>query len=484
MRNSLLLYINGQPCRVEGQTAFMSLANFLRYERGATGTKIVCEEGDCGACSVLVGRAEQGKLVYQPINSCIQFLYQLDCAHIITVEGLKMDNALHAVQTAMVEHHGAQCGYCTPGFVVSMCAMFQQGTEKPSCQEVRDGLTGNLCRCTGYEPIIRAALNVDENRVTPLETLYPSEGMLKAFEAAQAEPVLIQAEERTFYKPVSLESAVEFKASHPETVIISGGTDLGVQCNKRGIEPASILSTAHLPDLDTLRAVTDAAGREVLEIGARVSLSVLERFVELRIPQFFKILNVFGAPQIKNAGTLAGNIANGSPIGDSIPLLMVMDAEVEVLGEAGLRRININRLYKGYRTLDLKPDELITRIWLPVPSPAETLRLYKVSRRKHLDISAFTAAIRLTIEDGRIQSARLAYGGVGPVVLRLRETEAFLTGQPVNESIFREAGKLARQEVTPISDVRGSSGFRSQLAENMLLKFYLETQEAEALCQP
>ncbi len=474
----------------------MSLANYLRYQRQATGTKIVCEEGDCGACTVLLGKPQGDQLAYQPVNSCIQFLYQLDGAHVVTVEGLKVNGALNPVQEAMVNCHGAQCGYCTPGFVVTMCALFDpnlnpDSTEaKPvaacgsmTAQKVKDALTGNLCRCTGYEPIIRAGLSVDSSQITPLDDLYPVAPILAAYADLQAESILIEtppvngnAAGRIFFGPVSVREAVAFKSQHPGTVIVSGGTDVGVVCNKRGLEPAVIMSASRLPDLDTIRLNTTDNESPTVSVGARVTLSALERFMESRVPELFKILNVFGAPQIKNAGTLAGNIANGSPIGDSLPFLMAMDAEVELSGLDGARRVNMNQLYTGYRKLDMKPDELIIRIYIPLPGPAELLKLYKVSKRKHLDISAFTAAIRLTQStDGRIEAVRVAYGGVGPVVMRLPQTEAFLLGKDFTEAVFREGGKIARREITPISDVRGSSAFRLQLAENILLKFYLET---------
>ncbi|MCE3235025.1 MAG: xdhA [Vampirovibrio sp.] len=483
MRNFIRLYINGQPCQISGNIAFLSLANYLRYERQATGTKIVCEEGDCGACSVLLGRMEGDQLVYRPINSCIQFLYQLDCTHIITVEGLKLDGKLNPVQEAMVDEHGAQCGYCTPGFVVTMCSLLDKKPAQVSCQDLKDGLTGNLCRCTGYEPILRAGMSVELPNIKPIQQLYPSEPMIRDFQDHIQEDVRIEAGVRLFFCPASVESAVTFKAEHAGTVVVSGGTDIGVICNKRGIEPSVVMSTTHLPALEQIESQTDADGQTVLTVGARVTLSVLEAYMKDRVPELHKILNVFGAPQIKNAGTLAGNIANGSPIGDSLPFLMVMDAEVELMGVQGTRIVNMNRLYKGYRTLDMQPDELITRIRIPLPTANETLRLYKVSKRKHLDISAFTAAIRLMMEDESITSARLAYGGVGPVVLRLPETEAFLVGKPMTEATFREAGKIARQEVTPISDVRGSQAFRLQLAENILMKFYFEVAETpEAVC--
>lgn len=476
MRDSVLFYLNGKPFCVGGASVFTPLSDFLRYEQQATGTKVVCAEGDCGACTVLLGRVKNGALQYLPLNSCIQYLYQLDGAHIITVEGLQINGALNPVQEAMVANQGAQCGYCTPGFIVAMSsqAMACQSSQASLCQQgVKDALTGNLCRCTGYEPIIKAALALEPGAMPTLETLYPSAEMVKAFQEIQNESILIEADGRTYFNPVTLEELVAFKAQHPNTTLVAGGTDINVVCNKRDVEPPVIVSLSNLPNLDSITLTENG-----LMAGAKVLLSELEQALAERVPEFHDILVVFGSPQIKNAGTLAGNIANGSPIGDSIPFLMAMDAQVEVQGQYGARKINMNNLYTGYRQLDLKPDELITRIHIPLPQPDEHLKLYKISKRKHLDISSFTAAVRMRLRGESIDEIRLVYGGVGPVVLRLTKTEAFLLGKPFTLETMESAGTLARQEIAPLSDVRGSKEYRLQLAENILQKFYYDVADA------
>jgi len=478
MRDYLLLYVNGKELRIGGADAFKTLSNFLRYDQQKTGTKIVCEEGDCGACTVLVGRVENGEIVYKPINSCIQFMYQLDCAHIVTIEGLRADGELNAVQESMIKCHGAQCGYCTPGFVVAMCAMFEQ-KDSVTVPEVQDALTGNLCRCTGYDSIIQAALDVDTSKLTRMRQLYPSEAMIIAFTKQRSVPVRIEADGRKYLNPVDLLTAVKFKSDNPETVIVAGATDVGVYCNKRGFEPAVVMSLSNIEGLCELRVENGS-----LIVGAKTSLAALEEFVGELIPELYNILWTFGGPGIKHAGTLAGNIANGSPIADTLPMLFVMDAEIEVQGLSGKRCIKVGSLYKGYKTLDLKPEEIITRIVIPIPKNGETLKLYKISRRKNLDISAFTAAILMTRHGNTIASIRIAYGGVGPVVVRLPKTEAFLSGQEYKLETFKNAGEVAREEISPISDVRGSAAFRNRLAENMLVKFFYETaDEREFVCQ-
>src|SRR5215212_986899 len=398
MRDHILFHINGREHRIAGPETFKTLSQCFFYDVGATGTKIVCEEGDCGACTVLVRRSRDEE--FAAVNSCIQALFQLDGASIVTVEGLQLDGALSPVQEAMVACHGAQCGYCTPGFVVAMSALFE-ASDKVDDKQVRDGLTGNLCRCTGYEPIIKAALAVDASSRPRVRDVYPN--IPDARDAVRVE---------SFFAPTTIEAAVRFKTENPGCTIVQGGTDVGVWINKRRFTAPAMLSLGKIHELNE---ISEHGGRIV--VGANATLTALERFVERRIPELFRILNVFGSPQIKNAATLAGNIANGSPIADTLPYLFVADAELELTGTGGSRVVPIQSFYRGYKTFDLRPDEIITRVFVPVVH--DTLRLYKVSRRRDLDISAFTAAFRLSVADGAIASAKIAYGGVAPVVLRM-----------------------------------------------------------------
>jgi len=467
MRDYVGLLINGRETRIRGAEAFMTLAGYLRNVARATGTKIVCEEGDCGACTVLVGRVRDGRLTYEAVNSCIQFVFQLDSTHVITVEGLSKNGQLHAVQQAMIEHQGAQCGYCTPGFVVAMSELTERSRNLTE-EDVRQGLTGNLCRCTGYEPIIKATLLAGSYDAPHLDDLYPPDEVVAKL-AAFEDDVHLRHGEREFFVPTTLESATSFKSENPDTVIVQGATDFGVMCNKRGLHPRAMLSLSRLRGL---REITRIDG--ILAVGARVSLTELEHFTKDVIPELHRILTLFGSPQIRNSGTLAGNIANGSPIADTLPFLFVTDASVEVASVKGTRSIGINEIFLGYRKLDMRADEIIASILIPLPSPDETLRLYKVSKRRDLDISTFTAAVRMKVDGERMSGVRIAYGGVAPVVLRLPKTEEYLHTHKVGEETFRSAGAIARSEISPISDMRGSAAFRSQLAENILMKFYWE----------
>jgi xanthine dehydrogenase small subunit len=470
MRDHVLFYVNGKRFEVRGESAFASLTDFLRQELLLTGTKVVCAEGDCGACTVLVGRPEGSGLRYETVDACIQFLYQIDGTHVVTVEGLPGPGPaqLHPVQRAMVEHHGSQCGFCTPGFVMALAGMFEEGTPADR-HDLQTALTGNLCRCTGYLPILEAAAALDPAELPSLAAHYASTGLAADLRAQADTPVLIRQGGRTFFSPRSLADALAFKAQHPDALIVSGGTELGVLRNKQGLDPPTLMSLAHVPGL----AEITTAGPNVT-VGANVTWRRIEAFAKEALPEFYGIVVRFGSPQIRNVATLIANVAHGSPIADSLPLLCVMDAELELVSVRGSRRVKVNGFYQGYKVKDLARDEIITHLSLPLPAPDELLKLYKVSRRNDLDIATFGAGVRVRRAGEIITRAYIAYTGVGPTVLRLPVTETFLQGKRFAEEMFREAGRLARTEVQPITDVRGSRDFRLLLAENILAKFYFD----------
>jgi xanthine dehydrogenase small subunit len=505
MRDYLVLYINGVRHTVRGRDAFLSLSDFLRLRRGLIGTKIVCSEGDCGACTVLVGRptmrisdcgfrnevdGQKGdpssfrnpqseiRIHYLPIDACIQFLFQLDGAHVVTVEGLRPDGELNAVQQAMVDCHGSQCGFCTPGFVMAMTGLREQ-CDSLDVERVRAGLTGNLCRCTGYTSIIEAGLKCNDAEHLRLNDLYPPDAMLDDFQSLGAESIALQAEwfreQHIAASPATLDGALEFLAANPAATIVAGATDVGVRVNKSGRLPLAILDLNRIAELDHV-----AIAGNTLIAGARSSWTSVLEACESVAPEFARVLSTFGAPQIRHVGTIGGNIANGSPIADSLPFLYVMEATLVLARSASparsTREVNINDFYLGYKKLDLKPGELITEVRIPLPSDDELLRLYKVTRRRDLDISSFTAAIRIELDENNvIRSASVALGAVGPTVLRPRKAEQFLQGKSLSEETMQRAGDLAVDEITPITDVRGAADYRRQLTRSVFRKFYYQT---------
>ena len=482
MRDYILFYVNNERFEVSGSQGFQSLSDFLRNGLNLVGTKVVCAEGDCGSCTVMIGKMDGAELRYQSYNSCIQYLYQLDCSHIITVEGLSSGEELHPVQQVMVDSFGSQCGYCTPGFVMSMASMMEENKTLRR-NEVQQGLTGNLCRCTGYEQIIDAALSLNDVEEAQLSKhsiaeKFDLKRILADFSSHVNQSVKSECSEKMngesrsfqFHVPATLQEALEIKQAEPNVKVVAGGTDVSVQINKEMLEPQNIMSLSLLSELKKLYIENQR-----MVVGAQVNLSDLEQFCLEKMPQFSEIISIFASPQIKHAGTLAGNIVNASPIADSLPFLHVMDAELELSGTKGSRWVNINKFYQSYKKTVMAPDELMTRIcWSLLDSEKEVLKVYKVSKRKDLDISTFTAGIYLKKKDKKVVNTRLAFGGVGPIVIRLQKTEQFLKGKEISEKSFADAGKMALEEISPISDVRASSDYRLQLAENILLKFYHE----------
>lgn len=503
MRDSVVFYLNHQRHEVRGAQLAVSLSEYLRgleattpHER-LTGTKIVCAEGDCGACSILVGRpAGDGKsFEYAAIDSCIAFVFQMHRAHVVTIEGLAPLGELTPVQAAMVNCHGSQCGFCTPGFVMTLHGMIEQhaggGSAPLDEEQLRQGLSGNLCRCTGYLQILEAARAYDVAAVPRIASCFDTQAMLADLEQL-GDPVIaslagghISETDRPNGRghrpgpqvglPRTLQDLVRLRREWPDATLVCGATDLGVRYNHGTFRPADVIYTGGVAELQQIDRVADT-----LLIGAAVSWQRIAEFTVDHAPAYSQLLRRFGSPQIRTMGTLGGNLVNASPIADSIPFHFVCGATLTVASEHGDRDIAIEDFYLGYKKIDLQPNEVLVRVRTPLPRPAERLQLYKVSRRRDMDISTVTAAFLLTIESASIVSARVALGGVGPVVMRVPQTETFLAGKDFTLTAMKQAGQIARDEVTPISDVRGSDKFRQQLVENLFLKCYYDIAQPSA----
>ncbi len=484
-RGHLRLAVNGVVREVGGDDAFLTLSTWLRERLRLVGTKIVCSEGDCGACTVLVGTPalpiENGsgapRIRYRAVDSCITFLYQIDGCHLITVEGLASgapgQTELHPAQRAMAEKFGSQCGFCTPGFVMALAGLTEMARARRAPLDesaLRVGLSGNLCRCTGYVQILDAAKALDPETTPALAERFDEPALVAALAGAERESVRVESGARSVSLPASWSEALALRAREPQAMVVAGATDFGVQINKGRRAPDSIL---HLrTHLDGFAAISIADGTLRLGAGARWA-DVLEQTRELAA-ELAAILDRFGAPQIRNAGTVGGNLVNASPIADSLPYLYASEATVELDSVRGRRALPIAELYLGYKELALAPDELLAAIQVPLPGPGETIRLIKVSRRHDLDISTFTAALWLRRAGDRIAGARIALGGVGPTVVRAPGAEALLTGARFELASFRAAGESAASEIRPISDVRGGEETRRLLAKNALLHFFHE----------
>ncbi len=493
MRDYALVHVNGVRHEVRGREALMMLADWLRREAGLTGTKTVCSEGDCGSCTVLRAMPQPGcttdfleapPLEFEAVNSCIATVAQMDGSHIVTVEGMQCGAELSPAQEAMKTCHASQCGYCTPGFVMAMSAMLERhnGIAQPiGPQLAANYLTGNLCRCTGYVTILEAALAVKATKQHSVARRYSNPAAVQAGIAAAEQSLLIEHDGVCVCAPVTVREACSFAATHPGFRVLGAATDLGVQINKGKPLPRAILSLHLIPDLYEMKQT-----RNRWRVGARVSLATIRRMCEESSPELSRFLNLFASPQIKNVATLVGNVANASPIGDTLPFLLISDGQVHVASRPGgkgplrQRTIAMTDLYTGYKTLALEPGEIITHVSFANPEAKEMVRLSKVSMRKDLDISAVSAAFSCTLQKrGRsrkppvIESARIAYGGVAATPIRLPEIEEALEGEVTAEKIESLANRIA-DRVKPLSDVRGSAAYRRVLAANLFRRFGAE----------
>ncbi|MDG0815986.1 xanthine dehydrogenase small subunit [Bdellovibrio svalbardensis] len=476
-RNHIVVNINGETLCVRGDEAFQPLAQFLRNVLNKVGTKVVCAEGDCGACTVLASSLENSKWSsFRAINSCIAPVFLFDQAVLVTVEGVRTQEALSEVQEKMREFHGGQCGFCTPGMICSMsqlaedCAKDQtEVTEK----KARNYLTGNLCRCTGYEPILNAATHIELPKWVSLASRYLTETLKTEFQALDGD-VEIQGENRILSIPTTLASALAIKAARPQVRIVAGATDLGVVVNKGKMILSEVLV---LNKVAELRKLESSATQDF--IGAQVTLSEVETFIRDVHPELKRLLHIFASPQIKNQATLLGNILNGSPIGDSIPALMALEAEIQFASTKGTRSVPLKRFYKGYKVFDKTDDEIAVGLAIPaLTKPGNQQfwlhKFFKVSMRKDLDISAVTFAAVIKMDNNHIAEARLAMGGIGPCVIRLTELEQKLQGKTFELQTFEEAGVLAASLITPISDLRASQEYRRLVTANLFKKCFHE----------
>jgi xanthine dehydrogenase small subunit len=483
-RDNVVFYLNGVRHDVRGDQAIAPVSDYLRYARRLTGTKIVCAEGDCGACTLLLARPTGDRpWRFEPVNSCVIATAQLDGAHLLTIEAVADGTAAHEVQRAMTECHGSQCGFCTPGFVMAMLGHFEHHADDvdfASEKSIKNHLTGNLCRCTGYLPIVEAGRSVKPGVSPRLTERYHSDAIVSELERATAASLTITAERGTLYAPRSLQQLLSLRAEHPSARLIAGNTDLGVLFNKGKWWPAGDRCEAI-----SLNGVHELARSEVssthITVGALVTLGELERLCTTRVDELALMLRVFASPQIKSMATLVGNIANGSPIGDTIPALFALNAELELMSTKGSRWIPISDYYLGYKQFALRADELIARVRFERPAHNQLFRSYKVCQRKDLDISFVSSAYRLTLDRETITHAQVVYGGVGPTVLALRAVEAQLVGQSLTDvSAMEHIAQAIEQQVAPRTDVRGSDQARRILAGNLFRRFVHQCTQSTA----
>ena len=450
--------LNGRTETVSDVDPHTTLLGYLRA-RGLTGAKEGCAEGECGACAVaLVDRNAEGRARFEAVNACLVLLASVADAEVWTVEGVGTCEALHPVQRALAEAGGSQCGYCTPGFVM---ALFAHAHRDPQ-RDLTVSLSGNLCRCTGYRPIRDAA------RALPV--LPPDDPFVRRLAKPAPSPSSLRYEvdDVAFDRPTSLKDALFLRARHPDARVIAGGTDVIVELNQEGTRYARFLA---LEAIAELRVISEE--EEALVLGAGVTLSDIEERLGNLVPLLAQVIPLFASPLIRARATLAGNLATASPIGDGAPLLLALDAEVELASVRGRRRVAIRQFFAGYRQTVLEPDELIVAVRLPARQPSHA-HFYKVSKRKLDDISSVAAAFALEVEEGVVAKARLAYGGVAPTPARAEEAEQRLIGAPFDHHLADLVRPILERAFSPISDVRASAAYRTAMVQRLFERFLWE----------
>jgi xanthine dehydrogenase small subunit len=472
MRRHIQFLRRGAVICLRDAPPHLTLLDHLRLQEGATGTKEGCAEGDCGACTVVLRRRAGDGIAYAPVNACIMLAGQADGAEVITVEDLAADGRLHPVQQAMVDFHGSQCGFCTPGFVMSLFALYHAapGDGRGPCDRVNDAIAGNLCRCTGYRPIIDAGLaacaagprdRFAENEAETVRALAALDDVSDVFAGTP---------ERFFAAPASIDALAQLYAGHPDATLVAGATDVGLWITKGLRDLRKIIWLGRVKGLDAIEdePVQVGFGAAVTHAAALPCLTAID-------PDLGELMRRFAGPQIRHMGTIGGNIANGSPIGDTPPALIALGATVVLQHGTATRALPLEDFFIAYGRQDRQPGEFVRAVVVPKLKPDEQFRCYKISRRFDQDISAVMAAFKLRLSGTRIAAARVAFGGMAATPKRAAATEAALCGADVADPAAADAAcERLGVDFEPISDHRASAGYRMTTARALLRKALAE----------
>jgi len=464
VRANIRFMRNGQVVELSDVDPNETVLDYLRLRDRSIGTKEGCCEGDCGACTVAIGQVQDGKVQYQPVNSCIQLLGSLDGKELVTVDDLAAsDGTLHPVQSALVKHHGSQCGFCTPGFVMSLFVLYQNDGI-PDRAELNKALAGNLCRCTGYRPIVDAALEVCSHQPEPHRTS-------DAFSLLSShDDVFIGDENRFFASPVSEQTLARLRNGHPDAVLVAGATDVSLWITKQLRDLPKIIYMGRISELQQIEQSDEA-----VQIGSGVTYANAYDALSSISSDMAETIRRIGAEQVRAVGTIGGNIANGSPIGDMPPMLIALDARIELKNDKASRNLMLADFFIDYGKQDIKPDEYLASVKVPRLADNQHLRCYKISKRFDQDISSVMAAFRFTITDGAVSETRVAFGGMAATPKRATNTEAALDGLRLDDAGgWTKAVRQLAKDFTPLSDMRASADYRLTTAMALLEKARLE----------
>lgn len=476
MRDTIRLIRKGKIVELTDVGPTETLLDYLRLRERAVGTKEGCNEGDCGACTVAVGSWQDGRVVYRPVNACIRFLGQLDGQEVVTVEDLADGQVLHPVQQAMVDHHASQCGFCTPGFVMSLFTLYhdRDRAEPPTRADIDDRLAGNLCRCTGYRPIVDAAAAACSGPVDDAFTRAEgvTSGLLQFL--ADRQDIFIGDDKAFFAAPRTIEGLASLYRKHPDATLVAGATDVGLWITKQFRPISKVIHLGRVTGLDRIEEVDGA-----LIIGATATYEQALPHLAAIDPDIGTLLRRLGSRQVRVAGTVGGNIANGSPIGDMPPVLIALGATLElVCGNEG-RALALEDFFLDYGKQDREPGEFVAGVLVPKLDPDQVFRCYKISKRFDQDISSVMAAFRFTLDGGVISDARVAFGGMAGTPKRARAVEQRLVGaEPGRAGTWSAAIEAMAEDFTPLTDMRASAAYRMETARALLAKALVETAGA------
>ncbi|WP_339948477.1 xanthine dehydrogenase small subunit [uncultured Albimonas sp.] len=467
MRDDLRFVLNGEAVSLRDVDPRATLLDWLRESRRLTGTKEGCNEGDCGACTVAVTRLEDGVPRRRAVNACIQLMPMLDGAAVTTVEALAGPDRLHPAQQAMVDLHGSQCGFCTPGFVMSLWSAYPDGPQPP--RAVEDAIAGNLCRCTGYGPILESGEKMHSLPAPDWET-DPS----PALEALSApETLTLTAADCTAYVPATEDELATLVAAHPEAVIVAGATDVGLWITKRLMEPETLIFVNRVKGFDRVLETPTH-----VELGAAATYARAAEALARLSPDLGEMVRRLGSVQVRNSGCVGANIANGSPIGDGPPPLIALGAELVLRHGERTRTIPLEAFFLDYGKQDRAAGEYVSAVRIPRPKSPDSLKVYKISKRFDQDITATLGAFLIEVADGTVASASIVYGGMAGTPKRARAVEAALLGKPWSLATVEAALPAYAEDFEPMSDMRASGEYRLRTAQNLLLKVFHETSGA------
>ena len=466
--------LNDKEIALDALSPSETLLDYLRIKKRLTGSKEGCAEGDCGACTVLVGRLTRGRLVYETVNACIRFTASLNATHVVTIEHLAAkDGTLHPVQQAMVDLNGSQCGFCTPGIVMSLYALWMEN-EKPSRFAIEKALQGNLCRCTGYEPIVKAAEKASAIRPdAAFDAIARKRDEVMARLAGMKTDATITVGDETSRAiiPGSIAALAETLKEYRDATIVAGSTDVGLWVTKqmRRLNPMVFIN-----QLEELQTITETDTSFI--IGAGVTYSEALPALAEKIPAFSRLIFRIGGEQVRNMGTIGGNVANGSPIGDTPPALIALGATLTLQSTDGTRTIALQDYFRDYGKQDRKPGEFVLSLTVPKPATDSHFAVYKVAKRREEDISAVCGAFYLKrAGDGTVATIRIAYGGMAGIPKRASRVEAALSGKPWNSETVETARAAFEDDYQPMTDMRATAAYRMLTAKNLLTRFLLET---------